>query len=156
VHRHYPVVLLTVVCNSSNNIQKTWATLSSFDAISAGLGNIIIILMQPWYCSDATQQSFRPRCKRGPSSRRQLAPFFERISYGLGRHYHYFDEISILFETTRQYFRPRNVVLAIAEFSRTITRFHQIMITLSKPCGHFRQLVKTVNHEFKLKLFINV
>ena len=45
-------------------------------------------------------------------SRRQLAPFLERISYGLGLHYHHFDEISILFETTRQYFRPRYVVLA--------------------------------------------
>jgi hypothetical protein len=26
-------------------------------------------------------------------SRRQLAPFLERISYGLGQRYHYFDEI---------------------------------------------------------------
>jgi hypothetical protein len=57
--------------------------------------------------------------------RRQLAPFFERISYGLGQRYHYLDEISILFETTRKHFRPRYVVLAIAELSRTISRFHQ-------------------------------
>jgi CRP-like cAMP-binding protein len=53
------------------------------------------------------------------------APFLERISYGLGQHHHYFDEMSLLFETTRQHCRPRNVVLAIAEFSRTISRFHQ-------------------------------
>ena len=36
-----------------------------------------------------------------------------------------FDEISLLFETTHQHFRPRYVVLAIAESSRTITKFHQ-------------------------------
>jgi hypothetical protein len=45
------------------------------------------------------------------------------------------------------------VVLAIAEFSRTISRFHQIMITLSKPCGHFRHFVKTVNQESRLKFW---
>ncbi len=32
-----------------------------FDETSTVLGNIIILLMQPCYCSDATQQSFRPR-----------------------------------------------------------------------------------------------
>ncbi len=53
------------------------------------------------------------------------SPLLERISYGLGQRYHYFDEISLLFETTRQHFRPRYVVLAIAELPRTITRFHQ-------------------------------
>ncbi len=56
-----------------------------------------------------------------------------------------FDEISILFETTRQHFRPRNVVLSIAELSRTTSRFHQIMITLSKPCGHFGHLLQNFN-----------
>ncbi len=63
---------------------------------------------------------------------------------------------SLLFETTRRYFRPRYMVLAIAELSRTITRFHQMMITLSMPCGHFRQFVKTVNHKFRLKFRENV
>jgi hypothetical protein len=29
-----------------------------------------------------------------PTSGQQLAPFLERISYGLGQRYHYFDEIS--------------------------------------------------------------
>jgi hypothetical protein len=65
---------------------------------------------------------------------------FERISYGLGQRYHYFDEISLLFETTLHSFRPRYVVLAIAELSRTINEISSIMITLSKPCGHLRQL----------------
>ncbi len=45
-------------------------------------------------------------------SRRQLTPFLERISYGLGQRYHNFDEISLLFETTHWYFRPRYVVLS--------------------------------------------
>ncbi len=67
-----------------------------------------------------------------------------------------FDEISLLFETTRRYFRPRYVVLAIAELSRAITIFHQMMITLSMPCGHFRQFVKTVNHEFSWNFGVNI
>ncbi len=46
-----------------------------------------------------------------------------------------FDEISLLFETTQQSLGPRNVVWNIGELSRTITRFHQMMITLSKSVG---------------------
>ncbi len=39
--------------------------------------------------------------------------------------YHYFYEISLLFETTQQSLGPRNVGWNVAELSRTITRFHQ-------------------------------
>jgi hypothetical protein len=46
-----------------------------------------------------------------------------------------FDEISLLFETTQQSLGPRNVVWNIGELSWTITRFHQMMITLSKSVG---------------------
>ncbi len=47
------------------------------------------------------------------------------MSTWLGQRYHYFDEISWLFDTTRQSLGPRNVVWNIGELSRTITRFHQ-------------------------------
>jgi hypothetical protein len=73
-------------------------------------------------------------------SRRQLAPFLERISYGLGQRYHYFDEISLFFETTRQHFRPRYVVLATAEVSETITRFHQNDDNLIQAMWTFRTI----------------
>jgi hypothetical protein len=48
-----------------------------------------------------TKDSRNMRCD--VFSRRQLAPILERISYGLGQRYQYFDEISraLLVETTR-------------------------------------------------------
>jgi hypothetical protein len=53
-------------------------------------------------------------------SRRQLAPFSSEFPTDLDKVI--VDEISLLFETTQQHFRPRYVVLVIAELSRTITR----------------------------------
>jgi hypothetical protein len=87
------------------------------------------------------------------SSRRQLTPFWERIfisdiypkistwirgpgivvdsfhessemSAWLGQRHHYFDEISLLFETTQQSLGPRYVVWNVGELSR-ITRLYQ-------------------------------
>jgi hypothetical protein len=86
------------------------------------------------------------------SSRRQLAPFLERISYGLGQRYHYFDEISLFFETTRQYFRPRYVVLAIAELSRTITRFHQNNDNVVQAMRTFQTIPRNDQPRMQMKL----
>ena len=61
-------------CRIVWNVHMAWTTLSSFDEISQGLGNIIIILMQPprawetlsaFWCNvvmvQKTRHSFRPR-----------------------------------------------------------------------------------------------
>ncbi len=44
---------------------------------------------------------------------------------------------NIVQETTQQSLGPRNVVWNIGELSRTITRFHQMMIMLSKSVGDY-------------------
>ncbi len=92
-----------------------------------------------YHLANLSQKTWHQSKRRIACSRRQLAPFLERISYGLGQRYHYFDEISWLFETTRQHFRPRYVVLAIAELSRTITRFHQNNDNVVQAMRTFRQ-----------------
>jgi hypothetical protein len=61
--------------------------------------------------------------------------FWNESPTDLDNIYHHFDEISLLFETSPQSLGPRNVVWNIGELSRTITRFNQMMITLSKSVG---------------------
>jgi len=67
-----------------------------------------------------------------------------------------FDEISWLFETTRQHFRPRNVVLAIAELSRTITRFHQNNDNVVQAMRTFRTFRQMRQHQIQVELFVEI
>ena len=64
-----------------------------------------------------------------------------------------FDETSLLFETTRQHFRPRNVVLAIAELSRTITRFHQNDDNVIQAMRTFQTFTPKFQPEFVIDSF---
>ena len=73
------------------------------------------------------------------------------MSAWLGQRHHYFDEISLLFETTQQSLGPRYVVWNVGELSR-ITRLYQPYAThpLFLDNLHFEHFVKSVNLKSRL------
>ncbi len=109
------------------NVHKAWTTLASFwwnlpglgqhyhhfDAISTGLGNIIIILMQSSYCS-GNSTKFQTTL-RGPSDC--------RVVWTIRRLHQKMIMLPKTFECycSENIARTRNVVWNIGELSRTIT-----------------------------------
>ena len=81
-----------------------------------------------------------------------LTQNYGRISYGLGRHYHPFDELLWLFRYNSTNFQttsggPRDCCIVSEQSQEFIKR----MIMSPKPCGHFKEFVKFQNNNSWLK-----